>query len=222
MILVPSRGPQDWRALLADPLTQWRAGYSAICAAHCWEAAKGLPPEVAAVLGPGSRLLLAIPEHQVALPGGGRPSQCDVFALVRNDRGTTAVAVEAKVREPFGPLLSDWLAEASPGKHTRLAAIGALLGRDAPPGHLRYQLLHRTAAAVTEARRFGTGGAAMVVQSFAPDALWYSDFAAFCDWLGGAAPAVGTGADHSLPDGRILRLGWAHSPLPVDPAGLLP
>ena len=41
------------------------------------------------------------PEHQVALPGGGRPSQCDVFALVRNDAGTLAVAIKAKVREPF-------------------------------------------------------------------------------------------------------------------------
>ena len=61
---------------------------------------------MAAILGPGARLLLAIPEHQVALPGGGRPSQCDVFALVRNDVGTPTVAVEAKVREPFARFCS--------------------------------------------------------------------------------------------------------------------
>ena len=41
-----------------------------------------------------------------------------------------------------------------------------MLGIDTPPApSLRYQLFHRTAAAVIEARRFGTDAAAMVVHS---------------------------------------------------------
>lgn len=212
MILVPSHGPDDWKALLADPETQWRKGYSAMSAAKSWEGASGLPPEVAAVIGPGATLLLAIPEHKVPLPGGGRPSQCDVFALVSTRRGSCALAVEAKVAEPFGPTIGDWLKEASSGKRDRLAAICDLLGCAQPPDQLRYQLFHRTAAAVVEARRFGTAMAAMVVQSFSSDRLWHDDFLTFAAHLG--MDATHGPAERNLPDGRPLRLGWATSPLP--------
>lgn len=210
-ILVPSRGPDDWRALLADPATQWRDGYSARSAALSWEGAAGLPAEVAAVIGPGAKLL-AIPEHRVALPGGGHPSQCDIFALVATPRGSCALAVEAKVAEPFGPTIGDWLAGAASGKLARLTAICALLGCAPPPGHLRYQLFHRAAAAVIEAGRFGTAMAALVVQSFSPERLWQSDFVAFAAHLGQDASAGPV--ETLLPDGRPLRLGWASSPLP--------
>lgn len=211
-ILVPSTGPDDWRRLLADPETQWRTGFSAKSAALSWELAGGLPPEVAAVFGPGARALLVIPEHKVALPGGGRPSQCDVFALVATPRGTCALAVEAKVAEPFGPTIGDWLKEASAGKRARLDAICALLGCALPPADLRYQLFHRSAAAVVEAGRFGTAMAAMVVQSFSPERLWHDDFLAFAAHLG--LDATQGPAERALPDGRPFRLGWATSPLP--------
>ena len=212
-IFIPTHSPDDWRHLLADPITQWRSGFSAMSAALSWEAAGGLPPEVAHILGPDATLLLAIPEHKVPLPGGGRPSQCDVFALVRVGADTIAVAIEAKVRETFGPTLAEWLIDASTGKHARLDAICAMLGRPRPPESMRYQLLHRTAAAIVEADRFKTDRAAMVVQSFAIDHLWHEDFVAFCDWLGVRTPR-GQGVDLKLPDGRVLRLGWAHSALP--------
>lgn len=212
-ILVPSHGPDDWRDLLADPGNQWREGFSAKSAALSWENARGLPPEVAAVIGPDARLLLAIPEHKVPLPGGGRPSQCDVFALVSTPRGSCAVSVEAKVAEPFGPTIGDWLKEASSGKHARLEAICALLGCALPPANLRYQLFHRSAAAVVEAGRFGTAMAAMVVQSFSPERLWHGDFLAFAAHLG--MDATQGPAERALPDGRPFRLGWASSPLPL-------
>ncbi len=104
-ILVPTQSPEDWCHLLADPDKHWRAGYSALSAAISWETAHGLPPEIALLLGPDAELLLAIPEHKVAMPGKGRDSQCDVFALVKAGGQTiaVAVAVEAKVAEPFGP-----------------------------------------------------------------------------------------------------------------------
>jgi hypothetical protein len=211
MILIPARSPDDWRALLADPEKHWKPGYSAMSAARSWEAAQGLPPEIAALLGPDAELLLAIPEHKVALPGKGKESQCDIFALARVGGQTVALAVEAKVAEPFGPTVGDWLPGASPGKIDRLTALCDLLGcAFPPPTELRYLLFHRSTAAVIEATRFKTDRAAMIVQSFAPDHLWFTDFVAFCQFLGHSV-TPDTLAHHLLPSGKTLSLGWAAS-----------
>jgi len=207
-ILIPTSSPDDWRMLLADPATQWRRGYSAMAAALSWEAAKGLPPEIEALFPEHPELLLAIPEHKVALPGGGRPSQCDVFALIRLGDATCALAVEAKVNETFGPTLAEWQATPSPGKALRLASICQMLGLSDPAPDLRYQLFHRTAAAVVEARRFKTDRAAMVVQSFSQDHRWHDDFARFAAQLGLDIPPGGS-ATTKLPCGLPLTLGWA-------------
>lgn len=176
--------------------------------ARSWEA--GFPPEIAGILGPQAELQLCIAEHKVPLPGGGFPSQCDVFALAHAGGRDMAVAVEAKVDEPFGPTLGEWMAKPSPGKQARLGAILDWLGLSAGAdlGALRYQLFHRSGAAIAEARRFRRPVAAMVVQSFSPHAAWFDDFAAFCA-LFGHSPSADTGVDVPLPDGLVLRLGWA-------------
>ncbi|PYC47001.1 hypothetical protein DI396_12335 [Litorivita pollutaquae] len=208
-ILVPTTGATDWKRFLADPEKQWKRGYSAMAAALSWEAADALPPEIDALLGGSVELMLAIPEHKVALPGGGRASQCDVFALARVDDATIAMAVEAKVNEPFGPTVGDWMSGASKGKIERLGFICSLLGVASPPPEtLRYQLFHRTAAAVLEAERFKTDRTAMIVQSFSQDHRWFEDFAAFTALLGLEA-ARGTPLQHILPSGMPLTLGWA-------------
>lgn len=208
-LLVPTVGPESWRALLADPEKQWKQGFSAVAAAQAWETTDGLPVEVAEILGPNAELLLAIPEHKVPLPGGARETQCDVFALVSTATGICAVSVEAKVNEPFGPTIGEWLRDASDGKVTRLTAICEMLGvAYPPPDDLRYQLFHRTAAAVVEASRFQTSSAAMIVQSFSQEHRWYDDFAAFCGYCGVEAER-GTALGYTLPDGRWLTLGWA-------------
>ncbi len=195
--------------MLAEPDKHWRKGYSAWAAAHSWERAEGLPRSVASLLGDEAKLLLAIPEHKVPLPGGGHPSQCDVFALVRRGAHSVALAVEAKVAEPCGETLGQWRSKSTTGKETRLASICRLLGlTQEPPPEIRYQLLHRTAAAVVEAERFKTDDAAMVVQSFSQTDQWFEDFLAFCRLLG-TSPALGELAVHCLLDGRDLLLGWA-------------
>lgn len=208
-IFTPTTGVEDWRRLLADPGKQWRRGYSAFAAASAWEEAQGLPREVAAILGQDAELILAIPEHKVPLPGGQRESQCDVFALVRCGKDTVAVSVEAKVNEPFGPTVGDWLRDASSGKIERLTTICDLLGVGyPPPATLRYQLFHRTAAAIIEARRFNTTTAAMIVHSFSQEHRWFEDFAEFCAVLG-LEVSRGQPSVTKLPDGRDLILGWA-------------
>lgn len=208
-ILVPTAGPNDWKRFLADPEKQWKRGYSAMAAALSWEAANGVPPEISNILGKPVELLLAIPEHKVALPGGRRESQCDVFALVRVDNELMAIAVEAKVNEPFGPTVSEWMINASKGKIERMGFICDLLGLSVPPpGHLRYQLFHRTAAAVVEAKRFRTAQAGMIVQSFSHEHRWEEDFQAFAA-LFELKIEPGQAQTSILPSGIPLTLGWA-------------
>jgi hypothetical protein len=208
-ILIPTVGPEDWQRFLADPEKQWKRGYSAMAAALSWESAGGVPQEISDLLGGTLELLLAIPEHKVALPGGRRESQCDVFALVRLFDETIAMAVEAKVNEPFGPTVGEWLVNASSGKIERMRFICDLLGlTTTPPNHLRYQLFHRTAAAVLEANRFKTDRAAMIVQSFSQEKRWLEDFQAFANLFGLHAEA-GQAVAYELPSGMPLTMGWA-------------
>ncbi|PLX40472.1 MAG: hypothetical protein C0605_06395 [Hyphomicrobiales bacterium] len=177
--------------------------------ARSWEAANGLPKEIQAILGKNSELLLAIPEHKVPLPGGRRESQCDVFALVAIADRIASVAVEGKVNEPFGPTIGDWLIRPTPGRIKRLTTICEMLGGAyPPPPELRYQLFHRTAAALIEAGRFNTDSAAMIVHSFSQEHRWYDDFHAFCSYLG-LEGERGKAVPKQLPDGRELILGWA-------------
>lgn len=207
-IYLPSRGPADWQALLADPVKHWRIGYSARTLANSWEAAGGLPREVGAMFGEGAELLLALPEHKVPLPRG-RESQSDIFCLVRAKDETAAVTIEGKVNESFDVLTSEWLVDASEGKVERLRFLCAHLGLRADEvGFLRYQLLHRTVSAIIEANRFKTDFAAMIVHSFSPQRLWFDDFRAFVSALGGEAEADRP-CEVVIPGGRRLILGWA-------------
>ena len=188
-IYFPSEGLAGWQRLLADSEKHWRAGYSAMTLARCWEAALGLPPEIAAMLaelGPTPELLLALPEHKVPLRGSNRgDSQSDVFALVRTGERTIAVTVEGKVDEAFDRPVGEWLADASDGKRERLASICDLLDLTQPlPGDVYYQLLHRTAAAIIEARRFKTDAACMIVHSFSPTGKWFDAFERFVALFG--------------------------------------
>jgi len=187
-IYLPSSGPQSWQQLLAEPERHWKPGYSAHCLAHAWEAANGLPPEIArlfsATVGT-SELLLALPEHQVPLPGGLTKSQSDVFALLRIGDKTCAVAVEGKVDESFGPTIGEKMMQASEGMELRLKFITDMLGLTHPPApDLSYQLFHRTASAIIEAGRFKTDTAAMIVHSFSPTKSRFEDFARFLDLFG--------------------------------------
>ena len=49
---------------------------------------------------------------------------------------------------------------------------------------MRYQLLHRTASAVIEAKRYNAKHAVLVVHSFSQTHQWFSDYAAFAKLFG--------------------------------------
>jgi hypothetical protein len=184
---------EQWAQLLAQPEKQWRVGFSARTLAHAWQEATGFPGEVQAVLSRspnlnGIELLLALPEHQVPVPGGSRPSQSDIWVLARAHSQLVSLAVEGKVSEPFGPTIREWLDDPSRGKKKRLAYLCSELGLGAsPPGDIRYQLLHRAASAMIEARRFMASHAVMLVHSFSPCDEWFQDYADFVA-LFGATP----------------------------------
>src|SRR3546814_407772 len=104
-IYIPTSSAEHWAQFLAEPVKHWRQGFSARTLAYSWQEANGFPAEVAAVLAdqfPSLELLLALPEHQVPLPGGSRPSQNDVWALARSQDQLISIAVEGKVSESFG------------------------------------------------------------------------------------------------------------------------
>ena len=216
-IYVPAGSAEDWRPRLAQPAQQWRPGLSAHTLATSWQAAHGFPRAVRDVFAGSGRLfeeiemLLGIPELKTPLPPPrGRASQTDLFVLARTRRVLVAIAVEGKVDESFGPTVQEWLGSApSAGKRERLDFLCQLL--QIPPKQARgcrYQLMHRTAAAVLEAQRFNAQHAVLLVHSFSPAHVGFDDFDSYCDLLGTRA-VLGDLAPTSPRDGILLHLGWA-------------
>lgn len=211
-VYVPTTIAEDWKRLLAQE-HHWKEGRSAMAMALCWEANKdaGGPPEVRSLL-PGTSLFLAMPEYRVDLPpAGGRPSQTDLFALGTSTEGLIAVSVEGKVDESFGPTLEERRSDTSSGVHERIRFLLNLLGLPADiPGTIRYQLLHRSAAAILAAKRFHAARAVMIVHSFSqkmPEPKGFADFHAFLRLFGKDAK---TGGLHRIGtfEGVPLALGW--------------
>ncbi|MHC4648822.1 MAG: DUF6946 family protein, partial [Planctomycetota bacterium] len=189
-IFIPTQAPSDWQRLLAKPTLHWRKSYSAMTSAACWEAACDcLPAEVKQTLDAsgqcdlvGLKLLAAIPEWQVELPGGKHPSHTDVLALASNDEGLVVLGVEAKVDEPFGPTLGEKRADQSTGQSERIDYLHSALRLEMPlRDEIRYQLLHRTVSALQTALDFHACSAVMLVHSFSPTRRWREDFLSFCE-----------------------------------------
>lgn len=193
----PSSGIKDWEKL--QPEKHWCEGNSATELANSWETAKpDLPPKIAALFCGSAELLAAIPEHKTPLPPDCHrgPSQSDVLAFIRlKDKHICTVSVEGKKNEQFGDsTVGGWLAEgektSEQSKENREIRLDYVLGKLGLSGRasevqdIRWQLLHRTAAAVIETKRFNADCAAMIVQSFSPQHTWFEDFAEFLDLFG--------------------------------------
>lgn len=191
-ILAFTSGPQDWQALLADPVKHWKTGYSARTLAYSWESVDGFPPEVAIPFFQNAEPLLAdiqpvlaVPEFKVPLPGGVRASQNDIFVLARASSGPVTIMVEGKVKESFGPTLAEWRDEASPGKEERLSFIQRLLGLGTiPDGAVRYQLLHRAASAIITGEQYRAAAGVLLIHSFSQERAGWSDYQAFTRLFG--------------------------------------
>jgi len=207
--------PEDWKPLLADPEKQWRTGYSAKALAYCWQESKDFPSEVRQVFCRSGieifqdvEILLGFPEFKVALLGGRRASQNDIFILAKGAGQLVSITVEGKVSEPFGDTVAEWKARAGRGKETRLKYLCHLLGLEpASVDHIRYQLLHRTASALIEANKFGAPNALMLVHSFSGEDEWFDDYQKFLALLGLTGEADSVVFAKSI-RGVNLYLGW--------------
>ncbi len=224
-IFVPSLGPSSWRAFLAEPFLHWRREKSAWELAISWEAAaktdSGMPAEVVRALTSnpdlaGAELLLAVPEHRVTLDDDRRPSQSDLWIVLWTPKDYVSVTVEAKAGEEFDKPIEQWLKQESAGKERRLAFLTKELALVVPPpGFIRYQLVHRTVAAVLEARRCHFELALMLVQSFEESPSSWLDYEKFANLLG--IPAVRGEITGPRPiDNISLYLGWVDSPKATD------
>lgn len=203
--------------LLRDPVRHWREGYSAMSLATSWQGVDGFPLgvqrlfESAAVPSiTDAEMLLGIPEHPTELPGRGRPSYNDILVLAKCSSGLICMTVEGKVRETFGELVDDWLHQNQheDNRQTRLSGLCELLDLDVSKSfELRYQLLHRTAAALIEAERFSAGTAVMLVHSFSPEQEGLDDYVEFGRAMGGTVHPDRL-SDMGMRSGRRLLLGW--------------
>ena len=231
-LCIETRGAASWRERLASPDTQWRRHYSAFETAVSWELASsstaGLPEPILALFRDTTfdnpELLFAIAEHKVPLPGGRTDSQCDVWALLDTTTGLVSMSVEAKASEPFGQnneSLAQWLvAEKSDKSHknreTRWEYIKDHLPNSATDGYsqVAYQLLHRCATAVIEARRLRLPNAAFVVQAFESPKESFEAFSRFCQAMGLRAER---GRMQMTVVGNVhLGVGWADCPFATD------
>jgi len=230
-LFVPSWGPSDWRRLLANPSTQWVRRKSAFELAVTWESARrterGIPSRVAEFLDKheltrGSRLVLGLPELQVDFPGGGHQSQTDLWALLRAPDQLVSLAVEAKSGEALDKPVAEWLKDVSPtsGKPARLAALREILClTDSELAGIRYQLLHRSAAAVRMAEEYGASVAVLLVQAFGGvlDQASHTDFLKFADLMLCTPESEGprrVGRSTCVP----LLVGWLECPAAAEPA----
>jgi hypothetical protein len=207
----PFTAPEQAQALLRDPQLHWKKGRSAYELSHAWVDADGLPKSVSALLAHAdewsdANLAAGFFEHSTALDTMVGPSCTDLLALVRMPVGLGVIAVEGKAGESFGEVIKDWNNTA--GKQARLEWACTMFGVDpATALDLRWQLFHRTASAVLEARRFCASHAIMLVHDFS-SGVGLGDFKAFA----GALSVVGAG-ENALSEARViggvsLRLGW--------------
>ena len=138
----------------------------------------------------------------------GAASQTDLMVIANTSRGLAVIAVEGKVNEPFGNIVTEWN-DGSASKGRRLAKLCATLGiADDVAAGLRYQLLHRTASAVYEAHRYRAMEALMLVHSFSESQESFDDYSKFAEQMGMPITEPNKISSSKECEGVALRLGW--------------
>jgi hypothetical protein len=227
-LCIATRGIASWRERLASPDRQWKRRFSAFETAVSWELASnsksGLPGPIEKLFRESNYcdplLVFAVAEHKVDLPGGNAASQSDVWAVVSTSSGMLSLTVEAKSKEAFGDeILEKWLVagateESKSNRQKRFDYVCSHLPKSDSFLQVRYQMLHRCAASVIEAKRFGFKRAAFIVQAFETPANGFQDYAIFCQAL--KIPAARGSMATTSVNGISLSVGWADCPLATD------
>ncbi|PFG07783.1 hypothetical protein [Bacillus sp. es.034] len=220
---VPTKGMDSWKEFLTDPEKQWKPSYSAYELAKSWEGANNLPSSVQRAfeyseipLFKNVRVLYGFPEYKVSLPGGGAPSQNDLYLLTNAGGEILPIMVEGKVSEPFGEEVRVWKGEnPSKGKINRLRSILELLGlSEEEVLYKRYQLFHRIASAEIEAKNVHAKHALMLVHSFSQHAKWFEEYQEFVNLFGVKAKKDAVVGPVNV-NGVQLYFGWVTEQIPV-------
>jgi hypothetical protein len=138
----------------------------------------------------------------VALALGARASQLDLWVLARTPRGLLSIVIDENALQPAAK-------GGMPGRDLQ-DALGALLeiDRDVDPT-IPSRLIHRTAAALVEARRFFAMGALVVVRSAGAAHDSFADFQRFVTMMGGRLRRPGHLLSVKPREGIELAFGWA-------------
>ena len=210
---IPLVRPEDVIPHLAKQELHWRPGYSAQELAVAWSMSKNdFPASVRSALETApeyarAEMVDGFFEREVDLGSAGRNSQTDLMVVAGLDDTLGIIAVEGKVEESFADCVGDW--NTTPGKQRRLEGLCGTLGLDiASVGAIRYQLLHRTASAIYEAKRYRCRHALMLVHSFSPTHRWFEDFVAFSCALGIPTRKIGQCSPATVCEGVSLRVAW--------------
>lgn len=212
-LYVPLLQPQDIIPHLRKQEAHWRAGYSAQELAYSWfNAGNNFPSAVRAALRTApeyaaAEMVDAHFECQVSLGTPGEDSHTDILVIASLQDRISVIAVEGKVNESFDQYVQSW--NITPGKQNRLNGLCKTLGLDTQAcNRIRYQLLHRTASAIYEAKRYRSVDAMMLVHSFSPTHRWFDDFTSFARLMGIPVARPGQCSAVKVCEGVNLRLCW--------------
>jgi hypothetical protein len=214
----PLSKPEDVIRFLGRGEKHWNRERSAYQAAYSWFPANGLPGAIQEILKSDpsfdnvsvDKILF---EKNTKLDAYGRDSQTDVVAILKTNSGPAVLGVEAKVDETFGPRVHEWN-DYTPGKLRRLVGLLDRLGvKSGRIGSLRYQLFHRTAAALIEAEQNSAPNAAMLVQSFDKGHAGFADFKDFAEAFGTPVTQPGELSQPKKIGDVAIRLGWTENPM---------
>ena len=124
----------------------------------------------------GIEITEAVPEQKVPLDDfRGNTRNTDLAVTGKSEKGLVAIGVEAKVDEPFGDLIGEYLDKERPEKSNVPKRIDhlsrSMFGRavDGEIRGIRYQLLHASAAVLIRAKSIGAAHAVFLVHEFITD-----------------------------------------------------
>ena len=213
MILMPAT-LDDWRHQLSEPKTRPTSNVSQLT--ERWRNASGFPVEIASLFATTeatrrATVLVVVPNHQVPLAGGAHASGLDLWVLARTAGGLLSVTIDAIGAEAFDADARDRPATTT---HERLwRGLRHLLEIDESANlPVSCQLVHRTTAALVEAKRFFARSAAVIVHSFSQGVEGFGDFQRFVQLMGGARVEPGRLVEVRPREGIELFFGWAQAP----------
>lgn len=227
----------DWKLITKNHENESRSAY---LVGQQWLGASGkFPSAVHKVISTLSPIQLrpsfSVAEHITVLDTLISPSRTDLMVYCQEGKsGTAVIAVEGKVTESFDEPIRFWIRDKrqsrqlqsledlkpfaiNPGKQQRLNWLCERLELSLDKqSEIRYQLLHRTVAALLEARHIGANTAIMLVQSFAECSENWNDYLKFSTEMG-----FNPTQPNSITESKVLprfpgiavRLGWVDDSL---------